>query len=83
MLTAAGIQDVYAILGAFGIGFDLGLAAGVVVTTNCGINQFLGLIYAGMLGGFACNLAGLYLAEHSPFISNVGQGAEAGGVRGF
>lgn len=120
--TATGIQDMYAILGAFGIGFDLGLAAGIVVTTNCGINQvrayicvcvctrmpaadakpfpipfkhvkrnihvrtptqFLGLIYAGMLGGFACNLAGLYIAEHSPFISNVGQGAEAGGVRGF
>jgi hypothetical protein len=70
------------VLSAFGIGFDLGLAAGIIVTTNCGINQFLGLIYAGLLGGFAANMAGLYIAEHSPFLSNVGQGAEAGGVRG-
>lgn len=80
-MTASGIQDFYAILGAFGVGFDLALAAGVVVTTNCGVNQFLGILYAGMLGGFAANFGGLYLAEHSPFMSNVGQGAEAGGVR--
>lgn len=43
--------------------------------------QFLGLVYAGLLGGFSCNLAGIYIAEHTPFISNVGQMAEAGGVR--
>jgi len=80
IVTAAGVQDVYAILGAFGLGFDLALGAGVVVTTNVAVNQFLGIMYAGMLGGFSANLAGIYIAQHSPFLSNIGQGAEAGGV---
>lgn len=39
ILTATAIQDFYAILGAFGIGFDCANAAGVMVTTHVAANQ--------------------------------------------
>lgn len=39
IMTATAIQDFYAILGAFGIGFDVANAAGVMVTTHIAANQ--------------------------------------------
>jgi len=39
IITATAIQDFYAILGAFGIGFDVANIVGVMVTTHVAANQ--------------------------------------------
>ncbi len=39
IITATAIQDFYALLGAFGIGFDVANIVGVMVTTHVAANQ--------------------------------------------
>ncbi|KAM3567526.1 hypothetical protein VYU27_010332, partial [Nannochloropsis oceanica] len=82
IITATAIQDFYAILGAFGIGFDVANIVGVMVTTHVAANQFLGILYSGLLGGFTFNGAGVYIGHFSPFVSFVSIGGE-GGAGGY
>ena len=44
------------------------------------MTQFLGIVYSGLLGGFAFNGAGVYIGHFSPFVSFSCIGAEAGAV---
>ncbi len=39
IMTAVAVQDVYAILAAFGVGFDIALGAGVMIATHVAANQ--------------------------------------------
>jgi len=38
-MTAVAVQDVYAILAAFGVGLDIALGAGVMIATHVAANQ--------------------------------------------
>ncbi|GAB5037319.1 pectin lyase fold virulence factor [Nannochloropsis oceanica] len=78
IMTAVAVQDVYAILAAFGVGLDIALGAGVMIATHVAANQFMGILFSGLLGGFMFNGAGVFVGHLSPFVIFAALGTETG-----
>jgi len=76
--TGVAIEDNYGMVAGFGVGFDIALLSGLMVSTGRAGTQFFGPMYAGLLGGFTYVGAGTYVVIGSTAESYGPLGTEAG-----